>query len=542
MGERRRRLRRALPVVMGVLMAGPCLGRLQAQDSGPRVTVRVRQVAGATLYLDMGTRHGLATGDTLQVARDSVSAPVGRLVVTASTETRAVLTFADAAFPVTRGETLTLTLRREPAEAVATPPARPTVEKTPEPRRPPAASPPAATSTVHSPPAAVGRRAHGRIALDVAANRSVTTVGEADPIDVDRRFATPAFRLDATVPDAVGGFRLRTSIRLAYRYSNANQIQPATSTRVYAAALERDFTGVPVRLALGRFHSPVESYSGFWDGVFFRYGRDLGVGAIVGFEPDRWDERPSTSLPKATVFVDGMRRGRDWRWSGDLSAHVVRSTDSLAAHTFVGATQRITVGALHIGHDIQVDQDPAGGSWRVSQLRLRGALDLGAGVQLRGGFSRRETWLQWLPDHPFAPRSDRVDAGLAVQGASGYLAVDGSTSRTASGRRTKGGTASFFLAPGAVGFTGSLSRWSGEYGSMWSAAPGVSFSLDPAWLRLGYRYDRSDYLERLLVTHGVEASLDAPLAEGFRVSGRARVQWGGALAAQSLSVSLSRIF
>jgi hypothetical protein len=515
----------------------------EAQPADPHVTVRVRQVAGSSIYLDIGTRHGLATGDTLEVSRDSLQAPAGRLTVTASTETRSVLAFAGEPFAVTRGEALTLHLLREPAEAVpepaapvAPPPAAPVA-------RPARAAAPSRSAMAQSRRLAEGPRPHGRIGLDLSADRSTTQVGTVDATSIDRTFATPAFRLDATVPGVMGGFQLRTSMRLAYRYSSEELIQPPASARVYAAALEREFTSVPLRIALGRFHSPVESYSGFWDGAFLRYGGRVGLGAMIGFEPDRWNERPSTNLPKATVFLDGRGSGRGWRWAGDFSAHAVRPNDSLPEHTFFGASQRLSAGPLHLGHDVQVDRDVDRGGWRVSRLRVNGSLDLGPGVQLRGAFSRRETWVQGATLAFFAPRRDRVDAGLALRGGSGYVALDGSRGKDAAGEPTWGATGSFQVGGySGAGLSGMVARWSGSFGNTLMAAPAVSLQLNPAWLRFGYRYYRSDYLDRLLESHSVESSLDVPFGSGLRASGRMRVQWGGKLVGQSFDLSLYRIF
>jgi len=552
-----RHLLRAAGLALALLGASVC--PVVAQATAPTITVRVRQVAGSSIYLDVGTRHGLATGDTVEVSREDTAAAVGRLAVTASTGTRSVLAFAGEAFPVTRGETLTLHLLREPAEevpeAAAPRAATATAAAGPAPAAASAAGvgTGARTSTPGTMPRPVGRparereapRPHGRIGLDFSANRSTTRVGGVDPVDVDRTFATPAFRLDATVPEAIGGFRLRTSMRLAYRYSSEEIVQPASSARVYAAVLEREFTAVPLRVALGRFHSPVESYSGFWDGALLRLGGALGVGAIVGFEPNRWNERPSFTSPKATLFMDASARGNGWRWTGDLSAHALRPTDSLPDHTFLGASQRVTLGPLRLSHDLQLDQERDGG-WRMSRVRVSGSLELGGGVQLRGGFSRRETWIQGRDQAFFAPRNERVDAGLSLRAGTGSISLDGSRGADRDGRRSWGTTGSLSLDPlpgtSVVGLWGSVARWSGPFGSTVTAAPSLSFRLRPAWLRTGYRYARSNYLDRLNETHAVEGSLDVPLASGLRVNTRMRVEWGGTLTGQAFDLGLYRIF
>ena len=541
-----RRFLHAAGLVLALLVVAP--GRVLAQASPPTITVRVRQVAGTSVYLDVGTRHGLATGDTLEVERDG--APAGKLTVTASTETRSVLSFAGAPFAVTRGQSLTLQLLREPAEAVPEPPptrAAPSAATTATRSPRPATGMPAPPSAreARAPRTPVGPRPHGRIGLEMSGNRSTTQVGDVDPTSVDRMFATPAFRFDATVPGAVAGFQLRTSMRLAYRYSSEDLIQPASSARVYAAVLEREFTAIPLRVAFGRFHSPVESYSGFWDGALLRVGRAFGVGAIVGFEPDRWNERPSVTSPKATVFMDASARGRGWRWAGDLSAHALRPTDSLPDHTFFGATQRMSLGPLHVGHDLQLDQENDGG-WRVSRLRVNGSIDVGAGLQLRGAFARRETWVQGPTAAFFAPRNERIDAGVSMRGGSAFVSLDGSRGADRSGRHSWGATGSFSLDPlpgtGWVGLWGSLARWTGPYGSTLTAAPSLSFRFQPAWLRMGYRYSRSDYLDRLNETHALEGSLDVPFSSGLRASGRLRLEWGSTLTGQAFDLGLYRIF
>ena len=538
-------------VLVGAALLARPLG--MAAQEAPRLTVRVRQAAGSSVYLDAGTRHGLATGDTVPVARDSLGVPVGALVVTASTGTRSVLTFAGEAIPVARGETLTLLLRRAPQEAlpapVAAPAPRPTAAasgQAPTPVRTPAQAPAQTPAQVPARASAYTPRPHGRVAMDMSAIRSVTRVGGSDPIDVERLFATPALRMDVTAPGAVAGFTLRTSARLAYRYSDGVPVEPPASARVYAASLERDFTSVPLRMMLGRFYSPVEQYSGVWDGMMFRVGHAVGVGGMVGFEPDRWNERPSTRLPKATAFVDWRGGGRGWRWSGDLSGHTVRPADSVPSHSFVGATQRVTLGPLYLSHDLQLDQDPTDGAWRMSRLRVRGSLDLSSALELRAGFSRRESYVLGRPGSPFAPRNDRLDAGVAIRAGGGFLSADASVSEDPSGDRTQGVSAAFasgrLPALGGVALAASGSRWSGPYGNTVSAAPGLNAELGDVSLRLGYRFNRSDYLDRTLVGHGADASLDAPLGGNLRVSVRGRYQWGGVLMSQGLDVTLYRIF
>ncbi|MEJ2216631.1 MAG: hypothetical protein P8099_08445 [Gemmatimonadota bacterium] len=532
-------MRAPLTVLVLVLAVLPWPRSAEAQQTTPHITVRVEQVAGSSLYINAGTRNGVAEGDTLTVRRDSTGAVRGRLVVLASSDTRSVLTFAGRPFPVTRGTTLVLQLLRVPAEMPpeVAPAAAPTL---PSPERG-AVAPAERVAERGVPP----RPAHGRVSFGLSGVRSATRVGTVDPVSVGRTFATPTTGLDLTVPDAIGPLQLRTSMYLAYRYSSQDIVQPAMTARVYAASLDGDFRRFRIRL--GRFHSPVASYGGFWDGALLRVGgQGFGIGVIGGFEPDRWDEHPSLSTPKTTVFMDATGGGSDWSWNGSVSAHAVRPTNGLPDHTFFETSQRLSAGPVRFNDELQVDRDPGSGGWRVTRLRLRGSLQLASWLNLHGGVGRLEPWLPGLPGSPFGFRSDRADAGLDVQAPGGFAALDGFVGRDGSGSRTWGATGTFALnrLPGlaGVGASASVSRWSGAYGTTLSAAPSLSINLAPAWLRLGYRLSRADYLGRSTVSHAVDGSLDFPFAAGFRGSARLRVQLGGFLTSQSFNLGLYRAF
>lgn len=533
-----------------------------AQQSPPRITVRVRQVAGTSIYLDVGTRNGVDAGDTLAVLTGSGGTVEGHLAVVASTATRSLLTFAGHPFPLTRGANLVLQLLRRPAEAppkVPTTPSRPVTSgksgvqeagqeaATTEAGAKPGPATPRTSPTPEQRKTETPRRpAHGRLSFGVSGMRSTTRVGSPDPLSVGRTFATPTMGLDLTVPQAVGPLSLHTSMFLTYRYSSGHIVQPAAAARVYAASLEGDFRRL--RLILGRFHSPYEPYSGFWDGALLRVGGSgFGVGATAGFEPSLWDQSPSTSKPKASVFVDGHGHGEGWRWSGEISADAVRPTNGELDHTFIGTSQRLTAGPFRLSHDLEVDRDPTNGRWRVSRLYVRASLALTNRVQVHAGIGRSQPWLPGVVrGSPFALRYDRTDVGLSLEALGGYASTDLFEGKGAAGSHTWGATGTFSIPrlPGLsrIGVSGSLSRWSGTYGTTLSAAPSLLVDLRPVRLRVGYRLDRAKYLGRSIVTNGVDASVDAPLAGGFRLSGRLGAQFGGYLTTQTLELGLYRMF
>lgn len=535
----------AFLLLLEVLAAGcltvPAASQQQPADTASRtVTVRVRQVAGSNLYLDIGSRQGVVPGDTLRVVDDGTVR--GHLFVVASTEVRSVLAFVGDPFPIAGGDPLTLLLAR-PATAPVPDRARVDVPRADVPER--AARRPA-QDTVSSRGAAA-QPAHGRIALDVSTLRSTTRFGGADPAEVDRMYATPALRVSATVPDAVGGFRFRTSARFAYRYAQEGFPGEALSTRIHLAALEREFHRVPVRMSLGRFYGPTESFSGYWDGVHLRYGgASLGVAAQVGLEPDPFDGRFSTARPKAGVVVDWERRSDGWRWRGDLSGHAVRPTeDGVADHTFLGLEQSLRAGPIRLDQELRLDRAPGGG-WKVGRLRLWGVLGVAPGVDLRGGVLRRRPWYVLPVDDPLGAVRDRAVVGISTRIGRGRFAVDLSANRREGGDDTRGITTSFATGPvsrlGGAILTGHASLWDGENGDALVLSPALSLPAGDARLRLAYRLYRSSYLSRSTTSHGGDASASLPLAPGLQGTVRLYGRWGGGLVSQRLDVGLARIF
>lgn len=491
----------------------------------------VRQVAGSNVYIDRGASDGVAAGDTLVVLRGPDGPVLGTLVVVAATADRSVLAFAGAVFPVTRGQVLTV---RSPGGAVpaATPgdtgPGRPGARPA-EPARP--ARP----------------RAYGRIGAELSHDRSVTTFGGSASNDVSREFTSPALRLDLTVPDVGAGIRFRTGMRVSYRNAGPTPLAPESSVRVYSAYLEKEFGTAPFRVTLGRFASPAESYSGYWDGLLLRAGgRNHGGGVIVGFEPDRWNERPSLEVPKATVFLETRHRGAGWRWDGEASAHAVRPTDSLPDHTFAGFSQHLGVGAFRLSQDLQVDEDPVAGGWRVSRIQLRGDVVLSPGWLVRASAARRESYLPWYLEDLFAPRHERVGLGLAYHGSGGSLGVDGYGTRRIGATDGRAASASFSLARlprlDGVGLAGMASYWKDDITRTVTAAPSFVIGRGDVRGRLGYRLHRWEAAQEVRLTHGGEAGVDVMLPSGLRGSLRVFAQRGGGLRRESVRFSLVRVF
>ena len=269
---------------------------------------------------------------------------------------------------------------------------------------------------------------------------------------MERSNANPALRLDVTVPDFVGGFGCAPACAWSIGTRTGRRSAPRPRRRVYSAALERTFAGsLPTQVVLGRFYNPAETYSGYWGRVLVRLGgRALGVGAVAGFEPDRWNEVPSTNVPKATVFSEWRLDGTAWDWQGDVSLHAAWPSDSLPEHTFAGLSQRLRTGPLRLSQDLQIDRDLSG-AWKPSRISLRASLNLNAALSVRATALRRESYMPWRLDDVFAPQRDRLGVGLGVRARRAYGSFDVNEMRgpEETSQRAYSG---FLSVPGPFGF------------------------------------------------------------------------------------------
>ncbi len=538
------RLRLLCAVALAVGGTSPAASQSYELTPGPRVEARVRQVAGATVYLDLGTDHGLAVGDTVPLARTLRGRAVGHMVVTVASTVRSIVSFAGAPFSLSRGEVVAIGLLREPT--VAPPPVRDQPGSPSTTRAPARDTPSPPTAEAATPLVTPPLPAHGRWGLEMAVSHAASTLGTpVDPVEVSRTFATPAVRLDVRAPSFLAGFDLRVSSRTTYRYGTDPGFSQQWAPRVYQFALERRFDGA--ELILGRFHSPGESFSGYWDGVSLRLGEHgLGVGVLGGFQPDRWNQLPNADLPKATLFVDFDRQRGTTRWRGDVSAHMAWPADGAPTHTFFGFGQRISTDRLRISQELQVDRDPFAGGLRLSRLTGQASLRLSRSVDLRAGASRRETYLIWAvaPEDLFSSQRDRATIGVSVRGNRASASVDVGVNRDVSDRVTRSLTGSLSVPRlwGSVGAMGSASWWGGDTGHALSISPSLLWGVGRARVRAGYRLYTSDVLGRLRTTHAPDFSLDLPLASRVRASMRFRGRWGDGVRSEFFQINLTRTF
>jgi hypothetical protein len=522
-----------LAVALGATWPGPLA--LSAQDVAPtRTAASVDYVGAEGAYLSLGADEGAVVGDTIDVYEDAVAvAARGRLVFVTVTRGRSIATDIDGSLALRNGDVVFLSLAPPTAEqALPEVAAGAAGQSGPSPRR--------------TEPAASRPRLTGRLALDLDARETRTSWSGDLFGETRRRFATPTTRLSLVASQLPAGLTVRANVRASYRYDELVAGPAPLSVRAYELAAIKSFESVPLELMVGRFANPYESYSAYWDGALVRVGNrsGTGVGVVAGFEPERHDEAPSGSLPKLTAFAELATRGRDWRYDTDASLHLVRPAAGGDRH-FVGWTQRVTLGRVTLSQRLRADGSPSSGDWSVTDLRLRGFLDVGRGLRLRGTY-RRAAGLPLLIDGGLTtivtPMRRELTVGFGLDGPRASLSVDGG--RTVRDGRDAGYSVSAAggLQVGSARLSASGRRWSrGDVRSL-SIAPALAVRLSSWDWRAGYRLYRTEAPWSTVLSHAAQAEVGVSPMRGVHLSLRAEQQWGPTLSGTRLHLGLWRSF
>ncbi len=523
---------RVVPLLLLVLIAHG----VRAQ--GLRVPAQITGVAGSEAYLNRGTADGLAPGDTLTLERDGVA--VGALVVLEATANRSVATFAGSPFGLTRGEQVVLMLRPPPAVRPPAPP--PTPPDSVPPVRPPLLGPSPSPPDPAPPPAP---HLSGRVQTGIQALRSTTDPG--GEARTQRTFAMPFVSLRADLVGLPGDARVHLDGRSTYRYSDAPGAASLADLSLYQASVELNRR--IVHAEAGRFLADYERTSGYWDGAGLRVGTDgVGVGAAVGFQPDRTNGLPTGGLPKAAAYAyvshaDGPLRA-------DASVSGGRLFSDLGA-SFAGASAsglyREGRTSLRASADVLADASRADG-WGLARASLRAALHTGPvdGSVGYGRYRPSSLTSALLPGGltftPVVRETVSARAGVRL-GRSGpevhadvarYLRDGGADGGSV------GGGLRFSRLPGPIPLGLSLDASTSDragFRSLYASARATA-QVRAASLGLGYRLSQLTLPDGTRTTHGVEGSASAPLSPRLGVSVLAGLYGGDGLGRSSVYTSL----
>lgn len=495
-----------------------CVALLAAADAAgqePRAPVRVTvtQVAGSTVYIDAGSAAGLEEGMTVDV-RAASGVVLGTLVVVGVTDDRAGLSFAGAAFPLTRGQTLVLEvpLTAAPDEA------RDSV--------PLAGAPPSAASAGGgSGPG--GPRVTGSVGLELEAYRATSSWAEQVDGRVTEQLTRPALRLRGHVTGLPGGLVASTNLRLWHRGTSAAVYDAGTSIRVYQASVARE-TGF-FRFRAGRFWVQQLPLSAYWDGGLLRLGGSVGAGVAVGFTPAGGAEGVDADAPKIAAFVDYEHRGVDDgpETSGAFSLVQRRIPWEDTTVRSVGWSQRARWGPARLAHRLEVEP---GADDVVRHATVDLTVDVRPGVRLSAGWLRdRYRPVQIVESQLLTPRvRERTTLGLAWNGATAGLDLRGGLlGGDQDGRSLDGTVWTGPFRPGWPSVSLAASYWSDADRSWFFISPSLRRQFGVVDARLAYHHYRID--EQVDVRlHGGDASVSFPLG-AFRARFGLQGEAGGDL-------------
>lgn len=502
------------------------------------VAATVDYVSGQNLYLGAGIEQGVHVGDTLRIRRDAAGSFIGAVMVLRATRKRSVVTSVGEPLPVDRNDILYLEIvRPPPAEkapvtSVATPKepgvggSGPRTEARPDAGRP-------------------APQISGRMSVDLSA-LTTTTLPKGDAISpVERRFTTPTSRLRLTAAGLPGGLTFNTNLRASHRQYSGVSITPATSVRLYRASLRKEFDSMPLQVEVGRFYNIHEPFSGYWDGALTRIGgRTLGVGAVLGYEPERSNESFDRERLKYTAFIDYRLAGRAGTWKGNVSFHRAQSRPGLPDRTFVGMSQDVRVSVGWLAHRLELERTPDGGSWEVGRLQLRAGADVAGPLRIHGGFVRSRGYRADGAVDILTDPHDRANVGLSFWGRRGGLTVGASRARDPDGEPSRAYSSSVSLKglPMAIDLRGSGSYFIRKGVRVLYLSPGLSRSFGRVRSSATYRLYRSESSLNRVLSHSAELSLMFPLVQGLRSMLQAQTGWGENLRSQRIYASIWKSF
>ncbi|MFK7844436.1 MAG: hypothetical protein AB8G77_03975 [Rhodothermales bacterium] len=458
---------------------------VHAQETTLNATVT--HIAGANVYLNIGSRDDVAQGDTLVVQKNGEIA--GQLHVLNVSSTQAVVEFIGQSFAITRANRLTVVLKKSaadlPAEVVYTEPV--------------ASEEPPVISKKPARPSPAKRRnqikIRGRILLNFSMLDSETKPQVAGLTSTHRTFVTPAANLNTTISNLPAGVRLRLNIRTDYRYSAQSSLTRQNTFRTYQLSLEKD---MPIgQLQLGRFYNRLTPAGGYWDGVSFLYGsRKTGAGASIGFMPDRSNEGFTTAFPRFSGFAqfETPRKANQPHYRVSGSYHEVQPNSLYLDHKFFGLEQTVNWGPVSINQDLQLDKDPMTSNWVASLFRANTRVKINEWLTIRSRYTLRQPYRMYSTASPISVRRDQIQGGLNFQIFEARIGVSYTTRYTRREYESRTYTAYFttpLLTPAQVSFFGSVNQWKSDFGTALYLNGGASKPIGTALIRVDYGFYRS---------------------------------------------------
>ncbi len=495
--------------------------------------------AGPNIYINIGREDGVFPGDTLAVSIAGKS--LGNWIALSASSRRAVIkSLANETINV--GDRLLVAVPNPPPteQEVDLPPR--IAEKSPD-QRPKSVMATPATATKPRPTSSV--RLSGRVTLSLGASVSETRSIVDESSSVRRTNTLPGLGINLRAYNLPYDLVARVSARSTYRYSTPEAFTNTTSTRVYAANLEKDFRDDNIVVSVGRFTSRYESFSNFWDGISVRAGgKQNGIGVTTGFQPNRYNEGFSPDLPKYTVFVNMGTSSRNLRYDADISFTDVHGQDNFSRHMIAGLEQSLRVGRSRFRSEVQVNRDPTLLDWEIVRLRASSSIKLSRHNFVDFRHDRQKSFSLWTTTTlPTASRI-RTTASYNYRHPSGSIGFSATKSTYGEQAAYTSLMTLFSLntLPRNLRFTGHSSYWYRSDNNGLSTSMGLEKHLRATRFGLRYRLSRTTISEQAITTHTLSPSFSLRVNSSVNWTTQASLLTGDILTNYSMFTSLSLSF
>jgi hypothetical protein len=474
-----------LALIVALCNAPPVMLAQTPETTPEAIRGRIVLIAGADLHLELASPVPLEPGDMLLVPRGD--AGPGRLIVIAADSLRAVVTFVDERFALTRGQWLDAAVLRPPrppdsssAPAVAEPDAATTVggavlaagaaadslsPGAPGPAAATAGSPVVPAAGVNSEVAAsaraggTGPRAFGYVATEVDWVRYEAMVDRRN----DTRPTATLYLLATQLP---GGASATVYARAEHQNTIAGPLAGARdgATRLHVHTARLGAAAGPLRLSLGRLGSMVDPFGGAWDGVAVEVGRDLSAGLEAGWQPDRGTGSPSLRHPRVGFSTQAVAATRTLRYRGNAAVlRYLAEVPAGAGRVALSTSHSLSAGPLGFWGDVAAET-AGDGSFDLRWAGVRLQLQARGRGRIYGGIRRHRPYVWDVLDSLAAtPTRTRIEGGGLLPLGRASLAVNAATSPGSS--RSMSATATLLVPELPGGFDVELSGGNWRYGS-----------------------------------------------------------------------------
>ena len=341
-----------------------------------------------------------------------------------------------------------------------------------------------------------------------------------------------------------GNWDVSINSRLDYRYNSRTSLTPATQLRLYEFQAEKKFRSVPLRLQIGRFYNRYDSFSGFWDGVLLETGNSFyGAGLIAGSEPVRSSEFSSVSQPKVSAFTHLNWNIGAFKSNSELSLTQVKSSFG-PVHRYAGFQQYFNWNKTRVSVSGQIDKNTVGSNWRFSNFSTTIRQTIFTKIDISARYSRREPFRVWQPI-VFGTVNEQIGAGFTVRHTGFYWGNDIYLMYLAGNNTAKSINSWAQLpnkTPWNLDFQLSNQLWFGESSFAVATQFQTSKNWRFSWLSGGYQFNYSNYFDSVTHTHGLFVQWQKQLKKIGQLSLRYSVDAGLIMVRSGLTVSIWKSF